>query len=100
MLHVDLFKSNVASCGCLPTSFRQLTHGLSAGALATQLQQEISYLADAYGGPTFPPHVTLVGGVEGTESQILESAMELADALKVLQRSELYYLDCCILVTL
>lgn len=52
------------------------------GATADQLQQEINYLADAYGGPTFPPHVTLVGGVTGNEDQVLESAQDLAAKLK------------------
>ncbi|DBA77639.1 TPA: hypothetical protein ACH3X1_009437 [Trebouxia sp. C0004] len=52
------------------------------GPLAAQLQKEIDYLADAYGGPTFPPHVTLVGGVNGTEEQIVECAKGLADNLQ------------------
>ncbi len=54
-----------------------------AGALAAQLQKEIDYLADAYGGPSFPPHVTLAGGVTGSEEQVLQSAKELAAKLQV-----------------
>jgi len=52
------------------------------GPLAAQLQKEIDYFADAYGGPSFPPHVTLVGGVHGTEEQIVECAQGLADVLQ------------------
>ncbi|DBA86322.1 TPA: hypothetical protein ACH3X2_005557 [Trebouxia sp. C0005] len=52
------------------------------GPLAARLQKEINYLADPYGGPTFPPHVTLVGGVNGPEEQIIECAKGLADTLQ------------------
>lgn len=52
------------------------------GPLAARLQKEIDYLADAYGGPTFPPHVTLVGGVIGTEEQVVACAKGLADILQ------------------
>ena len=56
---------------------------VGAGALADRLHQEIGYLADAYGGPTFPPHVTLVGSVNGSEAEVVKSAHELAANLKV-----------------
>ena len=55
----------------------------NAGKLATQLQQEIDCLSEAYGGPTFPPHITLVGGITGSEENILETAKKLAAAVKV-----------------
>ena len=72
-----------------------------AGPLAAQLQKEIDYLADAYGGPTFPPHVTLVGGVNGTEEQIVECAKGLADVLQVFRPSlftivwQRSHMQCC-----
>ena len=54
-----------------------------SGEIASALQQEISYLANAYGGPTFPPHVTLVGGINGSDEHALQLATELATKLKV-----------------
>lgn len=53
------------------------------GKLASQLQQQIDYLAEAYGGPTFPPHITLVGGVTGSKQQVLDTAKRLAGIIKV-----------------
>ena len=61
----------------------------NAGALGDRLQQEINYLADAYSGPTFPPHVTLIGGVNGSEAEVMKSAHELAANLKVCTTMEL-----------
>lgn len=63
-----------------------VAHNLQAccsGELASALQQEIKYLADTYGGPTFPPHVTLVGGITGNEEHALKLATKLASKLKV-----------------
>ena len=56
---------------------------LSEGSMAERLRREIAYLADAYGGPVFPPHVTLVGAVTGSEADVVQSATELAASLKV-----------------
>ena len=53
------------------------------GTLASQLQHQINSLAEAYDGPTFPPHVTLVGGVTGSEQQVLDTAKQLAGIIKV-----------------
>ena len=53
------------------------------GKLASQLQKKIDYLAEAYGGPTFPPHITLVGGVTSSEQQVLDTAKRLAGIIQV-----------------
>ena len=55
-----------------------------AGPLAEQLAAEIERLADRFpDAPRFPPHVTLVGGVEMGEQEILSAARQLAARLKV-----------------
>ena len=53
------------------------------GDIASGWQQEISYLAEAYGGPTFPPHVTLIGGITGSEEHAISVATRLAATLQV-----------------
>ena len=58
-------------------------HKCITGRLATQLQREIDHLADAYGGAIFQPHITLIGGVTGSEQQVIATAKKLAASIKV-----------------
>lgn len=54
-----------------------------AGPLAAQLQQQITEVRQEFGGPHFEPHVTLLGGIMGTEAEVLEKASRLATTLTV-----------------
>ena len=69
----------------LKVIFQQsLTQLVRSGKLQAKLQEEIRFLADAHGGPVFPPHVTLIGGVSSDDEQyILNSASEIARRLTV-----------------
>jgi len=52
------------------------------GELRDVLRTTIERLAEAYGGPVFPPHVTLVPAIEGlNDEQVLEKARTLASEL-------------------
>lgn len=53
------------------------------GPTAKKLAQEVAAQAKAFGGPLFEPHVTLLGGIGGEESHVLEAAKQLAGQLKV-----------------
>ena len=51
------------------------------GEARDDLQEVIDRLAEAYGGPTFTPHVTLLSGLDGSEASLLETNRKLAAAL-------------------
>lgn len=63
------------------------THGyhiflMPEGELRQTLQERISMLAQKYDGPVFPPHVTLLAGIEGKdETEIIELTKTLASEL-------------------
>ena len=58
--------------------------GALAGGLKDQLQNEIQRLATHHKGPTFAPHVTLVGGIWlASREEIIERATSAAKSLKV-----------------
>ncbi len=48
------------------------------GDVQDALAQLIGELAEQYGGPRFPPHITLIGSVVGSEDEILRLAGEIA----------------------
>lgn len=49
-----------------------------------RLQAEIDDLASQHtDAPHFAPHVTLLGGIEGSESEVLKKAEELSKQLSV-----------------
>lgn len=50
------------------------------GDVAARLQKVIDELAEEYHGPHFAPHVTLIGGIEGTEEQVIAKTKKLADS--------------------
>lgn len=56
---------------------------LRSGILAQQLQQQINQVAEEFGAPAFEPHVTLLGGVQRPEAEVLTVAADLAARLKV-----------------
>ncbi len=45
------------------------------------LSANIAELAGVYGTPLFEPHVTLIGGIQGTEAEVRARTQELADRL-------------------
>mmetsp|Transcript_5493 Transcript_5493/g.18579 ORF Transcript_5493/g.18579 Transcript_5493/m.18579 type:complete len:240 (+) Transcript_5493:72-791(+) len=51
------------------------------GRLRDQLQKLINDMSEEYGTPPFEPHVTLQGGISGTEEEVLEKTRELAGRL-------------------
>jgi 2'-5' RNA ligase len=51
------------------------------GEARDDLQDIIDRLAEAYGGPAFTPHVTLLSGLDGSEASLLETNRKLAVAL-------------------
>ena len=54
-----------------------------AGLVANKLQQEIELLAKRFAlVPTFAPHVTLLGGIEQPEQQVLQTAAQVAAKLE------------------
>jgi hypothetical protein len=48
-----------------------------------RLKQEISYWATTVPGPEFVPHVTLVGGIDSSEAEVLKRTEYLAQQLRV-----------------
>ena len=48
------------------------------GAVDGDLQAVVDRLAREHGGPTFPPHVTLFGGIIGPEDDVVARSRELA----------------------
>lgn len=54
-----------------------------AGPTCSKLAQEVAAQAKEFGGPSFEPHVTLLGGVDGDQDTVLEKASSLAGKLKV-----------------
>jgi 2'-5' RNA ligase len=51
------------------------------GAAADAYQAVIDRLAREHGGPVFPPHLTLLGSITIDESEVLERARILAEAV-------------------
>jgi len=51
------------------------------GDVAFALQQRIDELADKYGTPSFEPHVTLLGGLTGRETGLIQLTDTLASYL-------------------
>ena len=49
-----------------------------AGAVNDALQTIIDRLASEHGGPTFPPHLTLLSGIVAPEDDVVERARRLA----------------------
>lgn len=49
-----------------------------SGQYAAQLEKIIARLAGDFNSPVFSPHVTLVGGISGTEREVVRSARQLA----------------------
>lgn len=47
-----------------------------------QLVGTITELSQQYGGPLFEPHVTLLGEVEGPETEVMQKARNLAQGLR------------------
>ncbi len=53
-----------------------------AGELRRELSAVIASLAGQYGGPVFPPHVTLLASIpDAPEAELTHKARELADSL-------------------
>lgn len=55
------------------------------GAVYHKLDHLISLLSKSYRTPNFEPHVTLIGGVTGSENEILEKTAQLASLLRLFQ---------------
>ncbi|KAK9808791.1 hypothetical protein WJX72_003748 [[Myrmecia] bisecta] len=53
-----------------------------SGRCAAVLQEEIDRLSKEYGGPSFTPHVTLLGGFEAEEREVLDKTMQLSQQLQ------------------
>lgn len=51
----------------------------------SRVAEEIQTLTDRYEGVPFEPHVTLVGGIQTTKSDMLKKTEELAAQVKVRQ---------------
>ncbi|MDB5265644.1 MAG: cyclic phosphodiesterase-like protein [Parcubacteria group bacterium] len=54
-----------------------------SGATAESLKASIAALAEEFGGPTFPPHVTLLSGIATEEEEVLIEKTEQLAALTV-----------------
>lgn len=52
-----------------------------SGGAYGQLAGVIAELARQWSGPTFDPHVTLLGGLEGSEAELVERSTQLAAQL-------------------
>lgn len=55
----------------------------SGSGVAQRLRAEISTLQDQAAGAAFEPHVTLIGGLQASESAIVDAARSLAASLQV-----------------
>ena len=62
----------------MPTVNRYSLWLVPAGDAEKVLQAVLERLAREYTGPTFLPHVTLLGGIVGSESEIVSRSRELA----------------------
>lgn len=54
------------------------------GAVAEKLQGEINYFGSKFHAPVFRPHVTITGGINLTQDEVLKQARDLASRIKVL----------------
>ena len=48
-----------------------------------RVETEIQHWAPKHNGPLFPPHVTLIGGIKGTQEDVLAKSEGLAKQLQV-----------------
>jgi hypothetical protein len=64
--------------GNVPTTARYSLWLVPEGADEVALQAIIDRLAAQHGGPTFPPHLTLLSGIVTEESDLVERARRLA----------------------
>jgi len=61
-----------------------LTHSLwlvPDGEEQASLAQTIAELAQEHGGPAFSPHITLLGGLHGSEDEILHLAEQIVEQI-------------------
>lgn len=64
------------------------THSLwlePSGDIAYKLQERIKKLSKKYETPVFPPHVTLLEGVQSTETELVPLANTLASSLETFE---------------
>jgi len=62
----------------VPSETRYSLWLVPEGAVDGDLQAVVDRLAREHGGPTFPPHVTLFGGIVGPEDDVVARSRELA----------------------
>lgn len=55
---------------------------MPAGELAERLSRMIRRLSARYGGPNFPPHVTLLGNITGPRPELLAASARIARELR------------------
>jgi 2'-5' RNA ligase len=65
------------------------------GDIAYKLQERIKKLSNENGTPLFSPHVTLLGGIQGSESELVPLANTLASSVRPfeLELTKAGYLD-------
>ena len=62
----------------MPSETRYSLWLVPGGAVDGDLQAVVDRLAREHGGPTFPPHVTLFGGIVGPEDDVVARSRGLA----------------------
>lgn len=67
------------------------------GDVCNQLTEVILQLSRKYSTPNFEPHVTLLGGLTGTEEEILSKTSKLANLIQpyAINLTKMDYLDEC-----
>jgi len=66
------------------TSPMALTYSLwlvPDGEVQASMARTIAELAEQHGGPIFSPHITLLGGLQGTEDEILRLASRIVEQI-------------------
>ncbi|GIL52048.1 hypothetical protein Vafri_8012 [Volvox africanus] len=74
-----------SSLGTIPSSALKESYSIWAmprGKLGDQLRGEIAHLAQRHGGPSFPPHVTVLGDIERPREEAQALMKELAAEVK------------------
>ncbi len=68
---------------------------MPTGAVRDELGQWVANLSREFSAPLFPPHVTLIGGLSGSEEDLSAATRDLAARLRpyVVQLGEVDYLD-------
>ncbi len=68
---------------------------MPTGAVRDELARWIGDLSREFSSPLFPPHVTLIGGLEGSEENLSAATQDLAARLRpyVVQLGDVGYLD-------